>query len=126
MPFIHIKSLPFSPPLDRGRNVAAIARDFSEKMGIDLLHIHTTWEFYASGCYAKGDGTPEYQPEERHPLIVDLLTPDSNDRDVIARMLETLAESLSTHATFPKKNIFINHRQAHSGMVFDDGKIVRW
>jgi hypothetical protein len=27
---------------------------------------------------------------------------------------------------FPLKNIFINHRHAHSGMVFDDGEIVEW
>jgi hypothetical protein len=27
---------------------------------------------------------------------------------------------------FPIGHIFINHRQAHSGMVFADGKIVEW
>ncbi|MEN8207404.1 MAG: hypothetical protein ABFS24_15570 [Pseudomonadota bacterium] len=126
MPFIHIKSLPFNPSLDRSRIVEGIARDFSGKTGIELFHIHTTWEFFSPGCYAKGDKTPEYQPDARHPLIVDLLTPDFNDMDTIAVMLESIAESISERAVFPKNNIFINHRYAHQGMVFDDGKIVRW
>lgn len=126
MPFINIKSLPFQQTRDIPRVIEAVARDFSENTGTELLHIHTTWEFFSPGYYAKGDKAPEYQPDSRHPLIVDLLTPDFNDIDSIAVMLETLAESISNHATFPKNNIFINHRQAQSAMVFDDGKIVQW
>lgn len=126
MPFIHIKSLPFQQPLDVPRVIEGIARDFAEKTDIELLHVHTTWEFLQPGHYAKGDRTPEYQPNAHHPLIVDLLTPDFNDNDTIAVMLETIAESISKRAAFPKNNIFINHRHAHSAMVFDDGEIVHW
>lgn len=126
MPFIHIKSLPFQPPLDVDRILGEIARDFSETTGVELNHIHTTWEFLASGHYARGDDVPRYQPDTRHPLIVDLLAPDFNDAGTITVMLETIAESISSRAAFPINNIFINHRQAHSGMVFDDGEIVRW
>ena len=49
-----------------------------------------------------------------------------NDATVIAEMLKTIADSISERAGFPKNNIFINHRQAHSSMVFDDGNIVQW
>ncbi|MFQ5589174.1 MAG: hypothetical protein ACE5F7_10075 [Nitrospiria bacterium] len=126
MPFIHIKSLPFKKSLDVSDILLGITRDFAEHTGVKANHIHTTWEFFSPGHYAKGRQAPEDQREAHHPVIVDLLTPDFNDMTVIALMLETIAESLSKRADFPKNNIFINHRQARSGMVFDDGEIVRW
>jgi len=126
MPFIHIKSLPFEEPVDVTGIIRNIVLDFSASTGVETGHIHTTWEFYRPGHYAKGDQAAEYQPKNNYPIIVDLLTPDFNEAKVIALMLETIAGSISRRADFPKNNIFINHRQAHSGMVFDDGNIVHW
>jgi len=126
MPFIHIKSLPFEELIDVTSLIKNIASDFSDKTGIELSHIHTTWEYYSPGHYAKGNQVAEYQPNNNYPVIVDLLTPDFNDSFIIALMLETIADSISRHADFQKNNIFINHRQALSGMVFDDGEIVYW
>lgn len=122
MPFIH----PFKTPLDLPRVIEGVAQDFAEKTGIELHHVHTTWEFFLPRRYTKGDMTPDYQPDVHHPLIVDLLTPDFNDAKVITLMLETIAETISKRVVFPKNNIFINHRQAHSAMVFDNGEIVHW
>ena len=126
MPFIHIKSLPLKNSVDVTSVIRRIAMDFSTKVGIDLSHIHTTWEYYQPGHYAKGDKISDIQSATNYPIIVDLLTPDFNNASQIAVMLETIAESISTNCEFTKKNIFINHRQAHSGMVFDDGEIVHW
>ena len=126
MPFIHIKSLPLGKSLDIPRIIEGISTDFSKKMGIELYHVHTTWEFFLPGHYAKGDIAPAHQPQERHPLIVDLLTPDFNDATIIGMMLKTIAGSISERVGFPTSNIFINHRQAHSSMVFDDANVVQW
>jgi len=126
MPFIHIKSLPLKDSFDIPKILRGINRDFSEKTGIELMHLHATWEFFQPSHYAKGDTTPEHQPEARHPIIVDLLTPDFNDADTIRLMLETIAASIASRLPFPIDNIFVNHRRAHAGMVFDDGKIVEW
>ena len=126
MPFIHIKSLAFAEQYDISQTLKTLATDFSSKTGIQLDHIHSTWEFFQPGHYAKGDQLAVCQPRYNHPIIVDLLTPDFNDLSTIASMLETIADSLSRQLDFPKQNIFINHRQASSRMVFDDGKIVEW
>ena len=126
MPFIHIKSLPFEEQLDMASTIRKIATDFSDKTGVKLDHIHTTWEFYKPGYYAKGDLVSEFQTKNNFPIIVDLLTPDFNDLKVIEVMLESIASSVSEQIDFPRNNIFINHRQAYSGMVFDDGKVVKW
>jgi phenylpyruvate tautomerase PptA (4-oxalocrotonate tautomerase family) len=126
MPFIHIKSLPLQKALDTAHMVAGISQDFADQNNIPLVHVHTTWEYLAPGHYAKGDKTPDQQPEAHQPIIVDLLTPDFNDADQIRTMLTTLAASIARRAAFPIYNIFVNHRQAHAGMVFDDGKVVEW
>jgi len=64
-------------------------------------------------------------------------SPDFNDAKTIERMLKCIAKSLAKRAPHRvarrlrqsgvlRDNIFINHWQAHSGMVFDNGEIVRW
>ena len=45
---------------------------------------------------------------------------------LIEKMLQTVASSISKRTKVPLSNIFINYRSAHSGMVFDNGKIVKW
>ena len=126
MPFIQIKSLPLKETFDISKAILDINSDFSITNHIPINHVHTTWEFYISGQYAKGENAPNFQPESHHPLIVDLLTPDFNKSDAIKTMLTSLAKSISDHSKIDLNNIFINHRHAHSGMVFDDGKIVEW
>ncbi len=54
------------------------------------------------------------------------LAPDFSDTKTIEAMLASLATSLADHAGVPIDKIFINHRQAKSGMVFDDGRVVYW
>ncbi|PLY04056.1 MAG: hypothetical protein C0624_06190 [Desulfuromonas sp.] len=126
MPFIRIESLPFAQPLDLAEVIRAINRELAEATGIPLNHLHTGWQYLPKGCYAKGDTTPQYQPELGHPLIVELLTPDNLETAVITKMFESVAETISRYASFPRQNIFIYHRVAHSGAVFDDGRVATW
>jgi len=126
MPFIRIASLPFEQPVDIAAVVRAVNRDLAAATRIDLNHLHTTWQFIPAGCYAKGDASPDTQPELNHPLIVELLTPDFTEAATVSTLLETLAASIASHASFPRENIFIHHHSARSGDVFDDGRIVTW
>lgn len=126
MPFIRIASLPFEQPVDIASVVRAVNRDLAAATQIELTHLHTTWEFIPAGHYAKGDASPDTQPELNHPLIVELITPDFTDATTLTTMLETIAGSIAAHASFPRENIFIHHRGARSGHVFDDGRVVSW
>jgi hypothetical protein len=114
-----------------------ISEDFSRETEIALEHVTATWEFFLPGHYAVAGKAEEQQPRpalpgplggpgKSHPILVDLLTPDFNDAKTIERMLKCIAKSLAKRAGILPNNIFINHRQAHSGMVFDNGEIVRW
>jgi phenylpyruvate tautomerase PptA (4-oxalocrotonate tautomerase family) len=126
MPFIHIKSLPFEQGREIGAIVTAVSRDFSEQVGIDIAHVTATWEYLESWHYAAGGRAAVNQPEDSHPILVDLLVPDSNSPEAIEKMLECVASSIADRARVPKNNIFINARLARSGQVFDAGEIVRW
>ena len=126
MPFIHIKSLPLNPSLDIKTIIENISADFSQETEIDLEHITVTWEYFLPGHYAVAGKVATQHPESSHPAIVDLLTPDSNTSEQILTMLKVTASSISKHAKIAIDNIFINHRQAHSGEVFDTGEIVEW
>jgi phenylpyruvate tautomerase PptA (4-oxalocrotonate tautomerase family) len=126
MPFIHVKSLPFDPPLNIIALVEGITKDFAEGADIALEHVTATWELFPIGHYAVAGKTVSHQPKVSHPVLVDVLTPDFNKSSEVEKMLRVVASSISTRANVPIKNIFINHRYAHSGMVFDAGEIVKW
>lgn len=126
MPFIHIKSLPFTKSSDVAAVLEGLSRDFAKQTGIELKHIHATWEFLRPGHYAVAGKTRRRQPKTSHPLLVDLLSPDLNGAESIEIMLSCLASSLARRTGISRKNIFINHRQARSGMVFDAGTVEHW
>ena len=126
MPFIQIKSLPFEEPKPISEILCRINQDFSTRLDVPLEQIHSSWEYFQPGHFAKGALAPCCQPDSFHALLVELLTADLNDHQTGEMMLQVLAESLAKHARVSLRKIFILHRQARSGMVFDDGKIAHW
>lgn len=126
MPFIHIQSLPFVQPIDVAGILTEIVNDFAAGTGVDLEHVHATWHFIPSGHYVVAGMVGELQPKKTHPVLVDILTPDFNSAESIEKMLRVVAQSLKKHAYVPLDNVFINHRYAQAGRVFDAGDIVRW
>lgn len=126
MPFIHIKSLPFEKPIDVSGVIVGISNDFAKTVGVEVEHITVTWEFLQPGHYASAGRISLYKPDDSHPVLVDLLAPDFNSQSQIELMLLATADSISKHAQVSRQDIFINYRQAHSGMVYDAGEIVRW
>lgn len=126
MPFIHIKSLPFAEPLDTAALVEGLAKDFADGTGVAIEHVTATWEYFRPGHYAVAGKTASHQPQNSHPVLVDLLAPDFNSSEEVAQMLSTVAASIAKRAGIPIGNIFINCREAHAGMVFDAGEVMRW
>lgn len=78
MPFIHVKSLPFDPPLKMSTVVEGLTRDFARGPGIDLEHVTATWEFLPAGHYVVAGKSQSHRPDASHPVLVDLLSPDFN------------------------------------------------
>ncbi len=126
MPFVHIKSLPLVRSIEVPTVLKGLVEDLAQATQTDLRHIHASWEYFQAEHYARGLSTPSQQPLSEHPILVDLLVPDIHDDEKIELMLRTIANSIAERAQFPYTNIFINHREAHSGRVFDEGEVERW
>ena len=126
MPVIAIKSLPFATKLVISDVIKCISKDFSGHMGLDLEHITVTWEFFIPGNYSVGGVTANTQPADSHPVLVDLLAPDFNSKEQVVEMLKIVSTSISQQIQVQATNVFINYRQAHSGLVFDSGEVVHW
>lgn len=126
MPFIHIKSLPLQAPCDYRSILEGLSGDFAKATGIELEHITATWVFVQPECYVVAGQSVAVQSRDFPPLLVELLTPDFHHNDDVEAMLRVVAESISKQTGISVNNIFIEHRYARSGGVFDNGGIVRW
>ena len=126
MPFIHVRSLPLEPTRDIAAVLEGLIRDFADGTGIGLEHVTATWDLLPAGHYAVGGRAAQRQPERSHPVLVDLTAPDFNPPELVETMLRTVAASIARRAGVPLDNVFVLHREARSGMVFDAGEIVRW
>jgi phenylpyruvate tautomerase PptA (4-oxalocrotonate tautomerase family) len=126
MPVIQVKSLPLPPTIQISDVVEGLTKDFADHTGIGREHVSVTWESISPGHYAVGGKVAMHQPEDSHPILVDLLVPDFNSSEKVEQMLHTIAQSISRLTKIPNENVFINCRYATSAMVFDAGEVVRW
>ena len=126
MPYAHIKSLPFKPALATASVLEGLTTDLARATGISIEHLSLSWEFIPAHQYAAGGHTAAYQPLDSHPVMVDLLCPDFITEATLGKLLTALAHGIAERTGVQPSNVFINHRQALSGHVFDGGEIVQW
>jgi hypothetical protein len=99
---------------------------FAEDMDMHENNIAITWEVIKPDSYLNNGRLATEQPEDSHPVMVDLLVPDFNSQPRIEKMMECIVELLAVTLGIPVGNIFIHCRLAASGMVLDKGEIVKW
>ena len=126
MPFIHVRSLPLAGDFDPAAALPAISDAFARDTGIDEEHVTVTWETIAPHHYASAGRTAAEQPEDSHPVLVDVLAPDFHPDDRIEAMLRSVAASVARQAGVPQANVFVAFTPARSGHVFDGGDVVGW
>jgi hypothetical protein len=126
MPFIHIKSLPQTGNSDLQSIMRQLSSRFAEEMDMHENNIAITWQVLKPDSYLNNGGFATQQPQDSHPVMVDLLVPDFNSRPRIEKMMECIVELLAVTLSIPVGNIFMHCRLAASGMVLDKGEIVKW
>ncbi len=126
MPVIQIRSLPFKTPIDVSETIEGLMTDFARDTETSLAHVSAAWELMEAGSYGVAGQAVWNQPNDTHPVLVELLIPDFHSEPEIGNMLTCIAKSISARTGVHVNNIFVHHRRAHSGEVFDAGKIVRW
>lgn len=126
MPLIRITSLPQPSPLAIDAVLEKLCLEFATTTGIAPAHVSATWRLLEPGHYAVGGRAAREQPDDSHPLLVDLLVPDFNKPAMIESMLETIVFCLARDTGVRRDNIFIHCSLAASGCVFDQGEVVTW
>ena len=126
MPLLHIRSLPFATPLDVPAVLAAITADFARDTRTSRAHVTATWDFVDAEHYAVAGLVALQQPADTHPVLVDLLAPDTATPEQVERMLRSAATAVASHAGVPADNVFVCFHAARSGTVLDGGDVVRW
>lgn len=126
MPFIHIKSLPQTVTVDLESVMRQLSSRFARDLDMHEKNVAITWEVLKPDCYLNNGRFVPEQPQESHPVIVDLLVPDFNSEPRIEKMMECIVELLAIALAIPVGNVFVNCRLASSGMVMDNGEIVKW
>lgn len=126
MPFIHIKCLPQAGNFDLQSVMKQLSNRFAREMDLHEKSITVIWEVLKPDCYLNNGQLASEQPQDSHPVIVDLLVPDFNSQPRIEKMMECIVEVLAVTLAIPIGNVFVNCRLALSGMVMDNGEIVKW
>jgi hypothetical protein len=126
MPFIHIRSLPQPGNPDLKPVMLQLSNRFSREMDVQEKSVAITWEVISPECYLNDGRFAQEQPQDSHPVIVELLVPDFNSQPRIEKMMECIVELLAVALAIPVGNVFVNCRLALSGTVLDNGEIVKW
>jgi hypothetical protein len=113
MPFIHTKSLPLENRNSVPDVINNISKSFQEDTEIEEKHITVTWEYYESNHYSFGGLLGKMHDFKIHQIIVDLLIPNFNDKNMIKKMMTSISNNLSEGMGCPCDRIFIHCRFAH-------------
>jgi hypothetical protein len=106
--------------------VLGISADFAAATGVEERHVTVTWQELGPHAYAAGGVTAAVQPASGHPVLVDLVAPDSHGGERLEACVEAAARVVAQRAGVDPDGVFVVARPASSGGVFDAGAIVRW
>jgi phenylpyruvate tautomerase PptA (4-oxalocrotonate tautomerase family) len=126
MPFIHIKSLPQASNADYQTVMRQLSGRFAKDLDMQENNVTVTWEVLEPERYLNDGRFVSAQPQDSHPVMVDLLVPDFNSEPRIEKMMECIVELLSVKLGIPVGNVFVNCRPSSSGMVLDKGEVMKW
>ena len=112
MPFVHVRALPPpQPQFDAAAAAEAVRAELANATGIDARHVTVTW------THAQASAGGDYR------ALAEILAPDFHPPERIEAMIRAVAAAVEREAGGPA---FVEFRHARSGLVYDDGDVVRW
>lgn len=124
MPILHIKALPQSESARIGPALKRTTVAISEIYGCSPSNVWATWDEVTPGWYVEGENEASIQSKNTHPPICELICFEGKSPQVIEKVLEIAASTLSKELGI-ENNIFMTYREAKSGQVIAGNGIVR-
>lgn len=126
MPIIHIRSLPFQPTQNISYLVTNISNAVSQTSDIYVKHITCSWSFFESEGLAVSSITTPVQPKSTHPIMAELILPNSHSKEAAAEIMRAIASAIAELTGIEPNNIFVHTVFVEPGMVYENGQIIRW
>jgi hypothetical protein len=123
MPVIQINALPQKPGVDPQAVMKSLCRSLAAVMGLKEKQIWATWETIQPGMFVEGSVAALVQPEATHPPVVNLIAFEGRPKELINRMLECVAQTLSEGLGIERGNVFLTYTEATSGRLYTGGEI---
>lgn len=106
---MEITALPQPARVDVSAALTAVTNALAEELGEKPSGTWATWRTLDPGCYAEGADAPPTQPRATHPPLVRVTAFVGRPPDVVARMLERIAETLADALALEPGNVFVRY-----------------
>lgn len=126
MAIVHIRSLPFDPPIDVAALLRRLNADLAEHLNVPVGSISATWQTVAPGHYAVGAEAPGEQPADTHPLLADLVLHADIETAATAELMALVAETLAERARVGTDNVLVRVWRLASGDAWECGRPRHW
>jgi len=124
VPVVRISALPQLDSVDIPSVLAAVTRDLAALLDEHPGGTWAAWETIRPGRYAEGSQTPEVQPRDTHPPLVQVIAFEGRDPELVERMLTTVAGTLVQELGLGEGNVFATYDEAPSGRIYSGGRIL--
>jgi phenylpyruvate tautomerase PptA (4-oxalocrotonate tautomerase family) len=123
MPIVTIRALP-QPDADVGAVLRALTRELAGLLGAEPRDVWVTWDEIPAGRYSEGGETPAVQPAGSHPPLVELAVFEGRSQELVARMLELVADVLARELRLEPGNVLVHYREDVAGRLCWGGSVV--
>lgn len=124
MPVIEIAALPQADGVDVPAALAAVTAAVATVLDEEPAGSWATWQTLEPGRYLEGHDNPVRQPRATHPPLVRVTAYEGRPPELVARILETVAETLATALALEPGNVFVRYEEAARGRLFTGGAVV--
>jgi phenylpyruvate tautomerase PptA (4-oxalocrotonate tautomerase family) len=125
MPVVRIRALPQAEGTDEAGVAAAVARELAELLAEPEDRSWVIWDTIEPGRYAEGSTAPETQPRSTHPPLVTVSALSGRTPDLIERMLEQVANTLTRELGLQAGNVYATYEEIRRGRVYTNGRVIR-
>lgn len=123
MPVVEIRALPQRDGVDIDAALKAVTTELAALLNEEPSGTWATWEEIVPGCYVEGGDAPHEQPRSTHPPLVRVTAFEGRPPELVAAMLEAVADVLAHRLELERGNVFVLYEEARAGRLFTGGEV---
>jgi phenylpyruvate tautomerase PptA (4-oxalocrotonate tautomerase family) len=122
VPIVQVEALPQAPGVEVEPALATLCGEIAAALGEQPSGTWATWRTLEH--YLEGSDAPTVQPPATHPPLVRLIAYRGREPEVVAELLELVADVLSRELRLEDGNVFVLYEEAQPGRLYTGGEVV--